>query len=321
MAARGRRQAEQASWSEVARSYLAMYRRAVHDPADNRRGVEVVVVAYGRPDLLERSLLPVLSFPVTVVDNSSSAEVAAVCERLGVRYLDPGRNGGFGAGVNYALTHRTDPHADVLLLNPDAVVERDDVLRLQQALISDPALASVAPSQVDEDGHPSRVTWPFPTPGGAALVAAGLGRLLDRRLPRDGFVIGSVMLLRVEALEQVGGFDESFFLYAEETDWAFRAHQLGWRHREVPEAHAVHLGAATSADTARRDIHFHAGQERYLRKHYGSARWHVARGATLLGAVARAVVLPGARGREARARAALYLEGPLRAETTLGGQP
>jgi glycosyltransferase involved in cell wall biosynthesis/GT2 family glycosyltransferase len=321
MAARGRRQAEQASWSEVARSYLAMYRRAVHDPADSRRGVEVVVVAYGRPDLLERSLLPVLSFPVTVVDNSSSAEVAAVCERLGVRYLDPGRNGGFGAGVNHALAHRTDPHADGLLLNPDAAVERADVLVLQQALLADPTLASVAPSQVDEDGHPGRVTWPFPTPGGSVLVAAGLGRLQDRLHGHEGFVIGSVMLLRMEALEQVGGFDESFFLYAEETDWAFRAHQLGWRHREVPEARALHLGAATSADTTRRDTHFHAGQERYLRKHYGAARWQVARGAAVLGAAARAAVLPGARGREARTRAALYLTGPLRAEAAMGRRP
>jgi hypothetical protein len=80
----------------------------------------------------------------------------------------------------------------------------------------------------------------------------------------------------------------------------------------------VHLGAATSADRTRRDTHFHAGQERYLRKHYGTVSWQVARGAVLLGAAARAVVLPGERGREARARAALYLAGPLRSEAALG---
>jgi GT2 family glycosyltransferase len=317
MAEHGRRQAQAASWPEVARSYLRIYERATRRPADRARGVEVVVVAYGRPDLLEQALGPVRSFPVTVVDNSSSQAVAEVCARLGVRYLDPGRNGGFGAGVNHALAHRVDPHADLLLLNPDAVVGRDDVLRLHDALLADPGLASVAPSQVDEAGRPGRVSWPFPTPGGTVLVAAGLGRLL----PRDGFVIGSVMLLRVEALQQVGGFDESIFLYAEETDWAFRAHQLGWRHREVPAARALHLGAATSTDSVRRETHFHAGQERYFRKHYGAARWQVVRGAALLGAAARAVVLTGVRGQEAQARAALYRTGPLRAEAALEARP
>ena len=313
LAQRGLAQARHASWSEVARAYLSLYERATHTQPTARRGVEVVVVAYGRPDLLEDSLLPVLSFPITVVDNSSSAEVAAVCSRLGVHYLDPGRNGGFGAGVNHALDHRLDPDADVLLLNPDAVISSEDVLRLHQALLSDPALASVGPTQVDELGQPSRVSWPFPSPGRTCLTAAGLGRLGAS----SGFVIGSVLMLRREALAQVGRFDDAFFLYAEETDWAYRAHQLGWGHREVTEARAVHVGAATSDDPTRRETHFHASQERYLRKHFGPVRWQLARGATILGSAARGLVLAGERGRKARARAALYVTGPLQAEAAL----
>ena len=317
LARRGAEQARHASWSEVADAYLGLYERATRTPAKERRGVEVVVVAYGRADLLADSLQPVLSFPVTVVDNSSSADVASVCARLGVRYLDPGNNAGFGAGVNHALDRRLAPDADVLLLNPDAVIGSDDVLLLHQALLDDPTLASVAPTQVDEAGRPSRVSWPFPSPGRTWLVAAGLGRLGDT----SGFVIGSVLMLRREALAQVGRFDESFFLYAEETDWAYRAHRLGWRHREVTEARAVHAGAATSADSTRRETHFHAGQERYLRKHFGPVRWQLARGATLVGSAARGVVLPGERGRQARARAALYLAGPLDVEAALPPLP
>jgi GT2 family glycosyltransferase len=187
------------------------------------------------------------------------------------------------------------------------------VLLLHRALLADPALASVAPAQVDEAGHHSRVSWPFPSPGRTWLTAAGLGRLGAS----SGFVIGSVLLLRREALAQVGQFDDDFFLYAEETDWAYRAHRLGWRHREVTEARALHLGAATSADPVRRETHFHASQERYLRKHFGPFRWQLARGATILGSAARGVVLAGERGREARARAALYVTGPLAAEASL----
>ncbi len=310
---RGAKQAQQASWSEVAGQYLGVYERAIGTTADPQRGLEIVVIAYGRPDLLEASLQPVLSFPVTVVDNSSSPDVAAVCERLGVRYLDPGHNGGFGAGVNHALDRRLDPDADVLLLNPDAVIASDDVLRLHEALLADPALASVAPTQVDEAGHPSRVSWPFPSPGRTWLAAAGLGRLGAS----SGFVIGSVLMLRREALAQVGRFDDAFFLYAEETDWAYRAHRLGWRHREVLDARAVHVGGATSADLTRRETHFHASQERYIRKHFGAFQWQLARGATIVGSAARGVVLAGERGRVARARAALYVTGPLQAEASL----
>jgi hypothetical protein len=79
----------------------------------------------------------------------------------------------------------------------------------------------------------------------------------------------------------------------------------------------VHLGGATSADPVRRETHFHASQERYLRKHFGPLGWQVARGATLVGAAVRGAVLPGERGRIARAQRALYRTGPLRAEAAL----
>ena len=168
----------------------------------------------------------------------------------------------------------------------------------------------MAPAQVDEKGHAARVAWPFPSPGNAWLEAIGLGRW--QRGP--DYVIGSVLMLRAEALDQVGGFDERFFLYAEETDWAYRARRLGWRHRLVPQVIAKHVGSATSSDARRRDVHFFASQERYLRKHFGTLGWQTARAANWLGAMVRSVVLKGEAGRAARSRAALYRLGPARFE-------
>ncbi|GMA24873.1 hypothetical protein GCM10025864_26320 [Luteimicrobium album] len=306
------------TWASVADDYEAMYAsmtgsrtRQVAPPApgaEPARDVEVVVVAYHRPDLLAQALAPVAGqFPVTVVDNSSSPEVKSVAVAAGARYLDPGRNGGFAAGVNHALADRLAPGADVLLLNPDAVVEPADVRRLSDALAIGPRLASVGPSQVDDGGAPARVAWPFPTPGGAWLEAVGLGRLRTR----EDFVIGSVLLLRAEALDDVGTFDETFFLYAEETDWARRAVARGWRHAVVPGAVATHAGGATSADEARRERTFHASQERYYRKHFGALGWQAARGAALAGSAVRGVVLPGQRGAAARRRVTLYARGPV----------
>jgi GT2 family glycosyltransferase len=160
------------------------------------------------------------------------------------------------------------------------------------------------------------VEWPFPSPAHSWWEALGLGRFVGG----PTYVIGAVLLLRAEALAQLGGLDERFFLYAEETDWSYRATRLGWRHAVVPGVQAEHAGAGTSTDPRRREAHFHASQERYLRKHFGAAGWQSARIAVWLGAMVRAAVLPGERGRDARRRAALYRLGPVRVERRLTGQ-
>ncbi|WP_237565909.1 glycosyltransferase [Ornithinimicrobium cerasi] len=306
----GLEHAQECSWGQVARRYDEVYRRMTHssrsDVADTS-DPEVVVVAYGSADLLRTALEPVRELAVTVVDNSSLQEIRDLCADLGVRYLDPGWNGGFAAGVNHALADRQTPGTDVLLLNPDAVVDADGVRQLHRVLRTDPDLASVAPAQVDLDGRSTRVVWPFPTPTRSWIEAVGLGRLNDRH---QDYVIGSVLLLRAGAVDQVGPFDDDFFLYAEETDWAKRASLMGWHHRLVAEVTALHVGAGTSNDPLQRETHFYAGQERYLRKHFGASGWQYARAGQLIGAAARAVVLPGERGRRARVRAMLLLRGP-----------
>jgi glycosyltransferase involved in cell wall biosynthesis/GT2 family glycosyltransferase len=316
----GRQRAASCDWEVVADRYLAIYRRATHTgSAPSPRDPAVVVVAYGASELLRRALEPLYprpgssDRPVLVVDNSSSSRVRDVCRELGATYVDSGHNGGFGSGVNLALGY-LDDEDDVLLLNPDAVIDREDVGRLAAALHADPTLASVAPALVDEEGGRMRGAWPFPTPSGAWLEAVGLGRVRDRR---PEYVVGTVLLLRSAALRQVGGFDERFFLYAEETDWARRASRLGWRHALVPSVTARHVGAATSTDPTRRETHFHGSQELYLRKHHGAAGWYAARSAQILGSAFRSVVLPADRRGDARRRLDLYVHGPARAASVI----
>lgn len=273
--------------------------------------VEVVVVAYGSPELLRACLTEVAELPVTVIDNSSMPEIEALCDELRVRYFDPGHNGGFAAGVNEGLRHRKFPTSDILLLNPDAVISVAAIQALQRALRAEPDLASVGPIQGDGSGTSNRVTWPFPSPWGTWLDTVGLWRL--RR--GAGYVSGSILLLRAEAIAAVGPFDERFFLYAEEADWQLRARRLGWRHSVVDSVRAVHLGAATSNNEDKRLAHFHGSQEKFLRKHYGSAGWQLARLGQVLGDSTRGLVWRGEPGRRARARAQLYRRGPAGAES------
>jgi GT2 family glycosyltransferase len=276
------------------------------------QAVEVLVVAYGASDLLDRCLAALGgALPVTVVDNSSEGAVSAVTSRHGATYVDAGSNLGFAGGVNLGLRRRSQTRSDVLLLNPDATIAPRDVTELHTLLHTRPDLAAVAPSQVDpSDGNQARVAWPFPTPWGAWIEAVGLGGL--RR--RHGFLIGSVLLLRAAALDEVGPFDERFFLYAEETDWQKRASDLGWRVALCPSVTATHVGAGTGGDTTEREAHFHASLERYMRKHYGTTGWWLFRTGVLAGSLLRALLVPGERGRRAAARFRLYRVGPCRAE-------
>lgn len=274
--------------------------------------LDVVIVAYGDPAPL-RTCLEKLGheLPLTVVDNSSLPATRELVEGWGGRYLDPGRNLGFGAGVNVALAALGPSHGDVLLLNPDAQVDPAGVHALHRRLGEDRSLACVAPAQVDLEGATARVSWPFPSPSGAWLEALGLGRL---RQQRCDFLIGSVLLLSGRAIDDIGGFDERFFLYAEETDWQLRASRHGWKIRLCPEVVATHVGAGTGGDPIRRRTYFYASHERFLRKHYGSAGWIWYRTGHLLGSGIRAIALSGERRREAEARFRLMMQGPCRAE-------
>ena len=270
--------------------------------------IDVVVVAFGAPGLLDRCLATLgEAYPVLVVDNSSDAEVRAVAERHGAGYVDPGDNLGFAGGVNLGLAKRERSTADVLLLNPDASITPEGVARLAGRLHASDDLAGVAPAQVDSEGRAARVGWPFPTPAGAWAEAAGLGSL---RSCHD-FMIGSVLLIRSSALEEIGPFDEQFFLYAEETDWQQRARRLGWRVALCPEVVATHVGAGTGGDPGRREVRFHASQERYVRKYHGTRGWRIYRAGVMAGALLRALLLPGDRGRRAAARFHLYRRGPV----------
>ena len=271
--------------------------------------MQAIVVAYGFPEQLDRCLAALRrELPVTVVDNSSMPEVEAVARRNGAAYVDTGANLGFAAGVNIGL-HMLDAE-DVLLVNPDAVVTPDAVQSLATFLDSpgNERVAAVGPRVFSPDGATQRVAWPFPTPLRACIEAAGLGRLPARHW----FVIGAVLLLRAEALEEVGDFDERFFLYAEEADWQRRALERGWTSAICADAEARHVSAGTSTDLLRRELVFHAAQETYIRKWFGPAGWLLYRIAACAGAVARTVALTGDRRREAGRRALLYLRGPQR---------
>lgn len=280
------------------------------------RPLHVVVVAYGSPELLAEALATLGGgFPVTVVDNASDAATAELSAAAGARYVDPGRNLGFAGGVNRALGEIAIPATDVLLLNPDARIEREALERLHDELDADPRLACVAPAHRSPGGERIAVsTWPWHTPLRGWAEALGLGR----RTPKHTFLSGAVLLLSGRALAEVGAFDERFFLYAEEEDWQRRALRRGFSIRHCGDVVVVHGAGGTDTDGRRLQLRLHAATERYLRKWYGPLGWAVYRSGMIVGQSARAIARRGPGRRRARELAALYVAGPDRSARRAG---
>ncbi|WEG09201.1 glycosyltransferase [Microbacterium horticulturae] len=317
---RGLARAPQFAWDAVAAAQREMYAEVLGETG-NAYAPDVLVVAYGSPDGLDESLAALSGrLPITVVDNSSLPETQDVANRHGARYIDAGGNRGFAGGVNIGLRALADAgqgDRDVLLLNPDARIDADAVAVMQRALHVHPRVAAVGATQTEPDsGARVRVWWPFPSPWGAWLEAVGLGPLNRAK----GFAIGSALLLNARAIAELGGLDERFFLYAEETDWQYRARRHGWSIR-VAEVSATHEGAGTGGDPSIREGHFYASGELYIRKHYGTLGWQVFRAAGVCNAAVRSLLLRGARGAAARRRLRLFVAGPVAARSAADDLP
>ncbi len=244
---------------------------------------------------------------VFVVDNDSAdgspAAVRATFPAAAV--IDMGRNAGFGAANNVAMARARGEF--LLLLNSDAFVKPGAVAAMVECLRRRPRAAAVGPRLLNGDGSLQRSCWRFPSPGRAWLESLWIAGLFGpdraagdyRRWPHDAerpvdWVIGACLTVRRAAFEQVGGFDEQFFMYAEETDWQRRMRQAGWEVVLSPDAVVTHLGGASGAtDKVGTRRLFFQSQDRYLRKHHGTGGLVAARAASAVGSALRLVAWAG----------------------------
>jgi N-acetylglucosaminyl-diphospho-decaprenol L-rhamnosyltransferase len=225
--------------------------------------VTIALVTYNSAALLPDCLaaLPaamegIERWRLVVVDNDSHDETLEVVARDApdALVIAPGRNAGYAAGINTATAALASDA--VLALNPDARLAPGSVARLLVALDA-PGVGVAVPSTRDADGSLDHTRRREPTIG-RALGEAVLGGTRAGRYPRWGEVeldpagyehegpvdwaVGAVMLMARACLDDVGRWDESFFLYSEETDFSLRVRDRGWQVRFVPDAVVTHLG-------------------------------------------------------------------------------
>jgi N-acetylglucosaminyl-diphospho-decaprenol L-rhamnosyltransferase len=296
--------------------------------------VDAVVVAYNSRDTLRACVAPLAELPwvdVTVVDNASPDDSAAAVADLPVRVIRAPRNGGFSYGCNLGIAAG---QADfVLLLNPDARIDAAGLSLLADALRADPAAGGAGPRTLDDDGHLLWSQRRFPRLRSTYAQALFLQRALPRaqwsdQVIRDpaaydrpgapDWLSGACLLLRRDLLEAIGGLDEGFFLYSEDTDLFRRMRSAGRRAVYVPDALARHRGGGSAPRHTTAWVEARS-RVRYARKHHGRATALAEACGVALGALTHAAVWlhrpARARGHVAAARAAL---GALRSREATG---
>jgi GT2 family glycosyltransferase len=275
--------------------------------------VTTVVVSYNsRGELracVER-LTPVDDFEVIVVDNASADDSPAAVADLPVSVVRLSENRGFAYGCNIGWKQAQAPF--VLFLNPDASVDETSVRRLV-AVAQDSRVGAVAPRIVGSDGALEYSLRRFPRLRTTFAQALFVHRLLPRAAWTDEsvrdretyerpgtpeWVSGACVLVRREAMEAIGGLDEGFFMYSEDTDLCRSLRDAGYEIRFEPTAVCVHHGGR-SAPRAELLPLLAASRWRYARKHHSAGTAFLQRVGMALGALTH--MLFSTQGRAMRA--------------------
>jgi N-acetylglucosaminyl-diphospho-decaprenol L-rhamnosyltransferase len=244
-----------------------------------------------------------LSHQVVVVDNASTdGTPEAIAEQFPqVMLVACDENLGFGAGNNRGLRELgffSDSQKEVLprvvyLLNADTRTKPGATRTLYEALMQMESIGVVGAQLEYGDGsfqHSAfafpglRQLWAefFPTPG--RFIESEFNGRYPRTNYQHGepfsvdFTLGATWMLKREVIEATGGFDEDFFMYCEEIDWAWRIHKVGWEIKAVPAAQIVHLsGQSTSQVKPRSVINLWQSRLHLFEKHYPAWKRWIAR--------------------------------------------
>ncbi|MBI4575656.1 MAG: glycosyltransferase family 2 protein [Planctomycetes bacterium] len=234
----------------------------------------VVVVSHRSSATLAACLGSVGDRPLVVVDSASRDGSAQVARRArpDALVLELATNEGYARAANLGVRAAPATGA-VLLLNPDAVLLEGALDAMLAALARRDDAGVVGPAYLSPLGRPLLAWGEFPTP---SRVLARTLRVHRRPAParharRVDHVTGAALLVRRRCLDALGGLDEGYFLYFEETDLCRRAATAGWEVWHEPLARVVHAVGASSSDETARRRRFAEGQARYLRRHHGGA--------------------------------------------------
>lgn len=258
----------------------------------NKLPISVLIVNHNAGVLLTRCIETLLEQvqEVIIVDNASTDISLAELEarypsESRLKFILNGTNLGFSTGCNIGLNAATAPY--ILFLNPDCLLEKDSLQRLLQVIESEPQIGMVGGRLINPDGtEQGGGRRAIPTPWRSFVRAFGLYRLEKywpqlffdfhlhhQPLPQTPIAVeaisGALMLVRREAIESVGNWDEGYFLHCEDLDWCMRFRQKDWHIMFVPNAPVMHYrGTCSKARPFFVAWHKHRGMLRFYKKFF-----------------------------------------------------
>lgn len=249
--------------------------------------VDVIIVTYGRSDLVRKSLHALLTsspagvLRITVVDNNSPDDTPDVVsvEFPQVRLIRRSDNAGFSVSNNQALALATAPF--ILVLNPDTELCWPTIEHLIKQLKNDATIGMIGCRLLLDDGsfdHAAKRRIPSPLEALQYFTFRVLGRKVGNYVANDvseiGFgdvdaLNGAFMLVTRLAFSTVGGLDETYWMYMEDLDWCVRFRQAGWRVVYDGRVTALHVKGASSGNrrSLRLNYHFHRSMMIFYRQH------------------------------------------------------
>lgn len=263
-------------------------------------GLSVLIVSYRTRALTLRCVESVLrelgphGGEVLVLDNDSrDGTVEALRERFPrCRVLINAENLGFGRAQNQLAAEAKGRR--LLVLNPDTRLHPGCLGKLNAWLDQHPDTAVAGPRTLDPDGSVQATCFRFPGLLGEFLSTSSLGPLL-RHVPglgawlgltpaarasgEVGYLQGSCLLFRRDAFEEMGGFDESYFLFSEEVDLQRRLRDRGWKRAFVAEAVITHdHGKSMEQDPIQNYVELYRSKLRYFGRHLSPTRFWIVKG-------------------------------------------
>lgn len=260
--------------------------------ADSTGAVAVVIVSYNCREALGQCLRGLPLAKVVVADNASGDGTREMVRRefASVTLIANESNRGFSAGCNQGIRQTTEPF--VLLLNPDTLITREAIEQLLHAMDAT-HVGACGPRILNVDGSVQLTCRRFPTLWRMLLAEFGMRAFYYVAAPAGDVdqLMGSCLLLRRAALEQIGLLDERFFVYFEEVDLCRRLKSAGWSVRFVPDAVITHVGGQSSQHDRSQSLQFrYRSLFEYYRKHYPRWQLVVLKLAVLVAALGRCLI-------------------------------
>ncbi|MDD5168436.1 MAG: glycosyltransferase family 2 protein [Syntrophales bacterium] len=249
--------------------------------------VSVIIVNWNTRSILHNCLTSIfqttreIAFEVIVVDNGSTDGSPEMVERdfPSVRMILNKDNRGFGAANNQALAIMQGKYA--LLLNSDTLLTESSVRILYSFLESHVDAAMACGQLLNADGTKQHSFATFPNLLTLMTNTPVLEYLFPKRYPSKRYdyaepievdsCIGACMMVRKEAMDKVGRFDERYFFFFEETDWAFAMRKAGWKIYYVPSASIYHLQGQSIGANVNSRIEFYRSRYQYYKKWYSKS--------------------------------------------------